>query len=128
MSVINDVFQAVITLANATTPYSNVVIGSLPAANGISMAVSTGGAKSTHFDKGAIYTLDIVLNGKHSNQQTVSDTLNDIHHALTKALSYPKTSTYQIIDIETNGAPGYIGREDNQWLYGSGLTVKFYYK
>jgi len=128
MSVINDVLADVITLADATTPYSNLVIGALPGENAISIAVAGGGPDVIDFAHGMQYTLDVVLNGKHSNQKTVSDALNDIHHALCKQATFTNHDTYQIKSIMTNGAPGYIGREDNQWLYGSGLTVKFYYK
>ena len=153
MSVINDVLQAVVNLCNAQDPYNRealyaqgfkmfdkdknpiyvpadgvtVKIGSMPADNGISVFVGTGYANETYMDKGMAYELHIVLNGKHAQQQIVSDTLNDLHVYLTQLKEYPANDYYQITDIETISAPSFIGREENkQYLYGSSLRVKFY--
>lgn len=129
MSVINDVLVAVINMANAVNPYGQIVIGALPPDNGLSMTISAGAPDTTFMTKGMAYELDVVLNGKHTSQQTVSDTLNDIHQLLTQTKTYPATDEWQITNISTAGSPSYLDREQNkQWLYGSGLTIKFYYK
>lgn len=129
MSVINDVLLAVIGLAQATNPYATITIGAMPADNGIACQIATGAPESTFMTKGFPYQFTMVLNGKHSNQQTVSDALNDIHQSLTQRKEYPATNTYQITDISTISTPSYIGREENkQYLYGSSLSVKFFYK
>ncbi len=129
MSVINDVLRAVIEYAQAENPYADIVIGSMPADNGLSIAIGAGGANYTALDKGMSYELNLVLNGKHHNQQTVADTLNDIHQALSQRKEYLNTDEFQITDISTITAPNYIGREpNNQWLYGSSIKVKFYFR
>ena len=129
MSVVNDVLLQVVNLMQQTNPYSAIVIGAMPAENGIACQISTGAPVSTFLDKGMAYQFNLVLNGKHSEQQTVSETLNNIHHALVKARSYPSTEEYQITNIETISAPAYISREENkQYLYGSSLRVSFYYR
>lgn len=128
MTVYNDVLLAVIQLAEQTNPYASIVIGPLPPDNGISIAWSTGQLE-THWDKRAAVTMQAVLNGKNSNAQTVADALNLIHTTLSMTTTYPEAENYQITNISTNSPPCYIGREENnQWLYGSSLTVKFYLK
>lgn len=129
MSVINSVLLAVIALAQEAQPYANIVIGALPAANGICCQVASGAPESTFLTKGMAFQISLVLNGKHSSQQVVSDALGDIHQALTQALEYPENEMFQITNIETIAAPSYIGREeDKQYLYGSSLRVRFFYK
>ena len=128
-SVIGQVLEAVIEMAQDTNPYANITIGPLPPNNGITMTISGGWPDSTFLTKGMAYELGLVLNGKHSNAQTVCDALNNIHQALTQTKTYPRTDTYQITNIETTSSPAYLGVEPNkQILYGSGLRVKFFYK
>lgn len=124
MSIQNDILEAIITQAEQNGTYS-IVIGALPAANGLAMQVSTGAPAQTFLDKGMAYEFTCVLNGKNASQKVVSDALNDIHLALTKTKSYPVTKTFQVTDVETVSTPSYIGREeDRQYLYGSSLRIK----
>ncbi len=125
----NPVLLAVIALAQATNPYATIVIGALPADNSISMTVS-GGYDTTRFlSRNAVTRLDVVCNGKHADQQAVSDALNAIHAALTRAASYPSGTGWQILNITTSALPSYIEKQDNgQYLYGSALTVEYYDK
>ncbi len=128
MSVYDDVLEAVVGLANQTNPYAKVTIGSLPPANGISIAWSAGNL-NTFFDKKAAVSMSAVLNAKHRDQQTAADALGRIHTALNMTKNYPAADNFQITNIETVGAPSYLGREQNQqWLYGSSLEVKFFLK
>lgn len=128
MSVYDDVLEAVVGLANQTNPYAKVTIGPLPPINGISIAWSAGNL-NTFFDKKAAVSLSAVLNAKHSDQRTAADALGRIHTALNMAKAYPSSAGFQITNIETSGAPSYLGREENQqWLYGSSLEVKFFLK
>lgn len=127
MSVNNDVLTAVIALAQATSPYATILRGALPADNGITMTASGGAPETTFADKGAVCTLDIVINGKHEEQEKVADALNKIHEALTKAKTFTSATAYQIMNIITTSEPNYIDRElNNQFLYGSSVEVTFY--
>lgn len=143
MSVINDVLLAVIGMAEEVLypteetpkkgetrdPFTVINIGALPADDKICMSISGGWPEHTFNDKGMEYELNLVLNGKHSSQQTVSNALNDIHQGLTQTKDYPQDTDYQITNIETTASPNYIGREENkQYLYGSSLKVRFYYR
>lgn len=129
MSVINNVLLAVVEMMQDTEPYSTITIGAMPADNGIACAIANGNPVATFMPKSMSYELNIVLNGKHANQQTVSDALNDIHQALTMTKQYPASEEWQINNIETVSSPAYIGREETkQYLFGSSLRVRFYYK
>lgn len=129
-SVFDRVLNGVIDMAQATGPYANIVVGSLPANNGLSMTYTSGGVMSTDLKKGMSYELSVTLNGKHSSQSVVLEALAAIHRALTRTKTYPRGTDYQINDIATISAPVYLEREQNtnaQWLYGSSLRVRFYY-
>lgn len=126
MSVYTDVLNAVIELINNTNPYAKVTVGSMPAENGISIAW-TSSVNNTFFNKFAAVEMTAVLNGKHKKQQTVADGLGAIHTSLSMRKHYPIADNFQITDISTLSVPSYLGREqNNQWLYGSSLRVKFY--
>ena len=130
MSVYSDVLAAVIGKVNTMSPapYANIVVGSLPPDNGISMTWAAG-SLNTFMDKNAAVEMSAVLNGKNTNQQTVSDTLGQIHTFLNMRKDYPAADNFQITNIETISPPSYLGREENnQWLYGSSLAVKFFCK
>lgn len=126
MSVYDDVLAAVVDLANQTKPYAKVTIGPLPPNNGISISWGAGNL-NTFMDKKAAVSMSAVLNAKHTNQRMAADVLGRIHTALNMTKDYPAADNFQITNIETIGAPVYLGREENQqWLYGSSLEVKFY--
>ena len=126
-SIFDSVLAAVIALAEAQDVYADILIGALPADNGISVCVAAGTPTYYH-DKGVDYEMTLALNGKHSSQQSVSGALGRIHHALGTMKSYPTTDDgCQITSIETVSLPAYLDRESNrQWLYGSSLRVRFY--
>ena len=128
MSVYDDVLEAVVEMANQTNPYATVTIGPLPPNNGISISWSAGNL-NTFLNKKAAVSMSAVLNAKHRDQQKAADALGRIHTALNMTKAYPSAGNYQITNIETIGAPSYLGREQNQqWLYGSSLEVKFFLK
>lgn len=120
----NEVLQAVIDMAQAAAG-ATVVLGSLPPDNGLAM---TGNASSypIFLDIGSNEQMNVVCNGKNTQQQAVINQLEAIHASLTRRKDFPSTDTWQIYAIETTASPRLIGREQNsQWLYGSSLLVKF---
>lgn len=129
MSVLDDIQNAVIDLAQATSPYATIEIGALPPDNGICMTYSSGSPDTTFMDKSAAYSMDMVCNGKHTDQQILTDALANIHEALTQETNYPTSENWQITNIITTSAPTYLDRQPNDWyMYGSSLQVKFYYR
>ena len=120
----NEVIQAVIDMAQAAAG-SKVVLGSLPPDNGLAM---TGNASSNtiFLNIGSDEQMNVVCNGKNTQQQAVISQLEAIHASLTRRKDFPSADSWQIYAIETTASPRLIGREQNsQWLYGSSLLVKF---
>lgn len=131
MSFYSDLIDNIASEAEKTNPYANIVYGSDPPIIGICMSETGVGPIQTHLDKGMVYDLPVVLNGKHDDQQTLLDDLTAIHVSLTRRTSYSDISTEacQVIDISTTALPSIIGREQNkQWVCGSSFNVKFYWR
>ena len=128
MNTVDAVLLEVIRLAQLTNPFATIKIGALPVANSISMAMSGGAMIDRYLDKGATYRVVCVLNGKHEDQQLLSETLNKIHENLTQKKSYTNLASAQITDIETVSLPSKIDVEKGQFLYGSSLRIKFFYR
>lgn len=115
---------------NEVKPYAAIVFGSDPPIDGICMIQSAAAPTDTHLDKGMIYRLPVVLNGKNAEQELLLSDLTRIHTALTRMTNYSALSTEdcQIVDIATTAAPSIIGREqNNQWICGSSFEVSFYW-
>lgn len=131
-SVINQVLEAMIGLMNATSPFSTVTRGALPTGPGITCEIGPSTVDNVYMDKNSYVLLDVTINGKHQNLQTLSDAMNGIHSALTRATSYPEDpegSRWQITDIQNQTFPALIGREqNNDWLMASALSVKFFWR
>ena len=128
-SVINQVVEAVIGLMNATTPFATVTRGALPTGVGITCEVGPSTPSEVYLDKGSYVPLDVTLNGKHYDLKTLSDALNAIHSALTRATTYPSAEGWQIVDISNYTLPQIVDREgNNEWLMASSLSVKFFWR
>ena len=126
MSVYDDVLNAVIDLAEQIELYSKIIISPLPPEDGISIAWSSG-SLHTFMDKKAAVAMSAVLNSKSKDQEAAAGVLGRLHTFLNMRKDYPAAENFQITNIATTGAPTYLGREENnQWLYGSSLEVKFY--
>lgn len=129
MSVINEVVEAVIGLMNTTQPFAPVTRGALPTGPGITCEVGPSSVRALYMDKNTYVPLDIAINGKHHDLRILSDAMNDIHSALTRAKSYPSGVGWQITDIKNYTLPEVIGREhNNDWLMASALSVEFYWR
>lgn len=131
MSFFADLIDNIAALAETTTPYADIVYGSDPPINGICMIHTGVGPSDTHMDKGMVYDLPIVLNGKNDDQQVLIDTLTAIHETLTRRTDYADISTAecQVVNISTTALPSIIGREQNkQWVCGSSLNIRFYWR
>ena len=129
MSVINEAVEAVIGLMNATNPFATVTRGALPTGQGLVCEVGPSTPQALYWDKNTFVPLDITLNGKHKNLKVLSDAMNNIHSALTRATSYPEGDGWQIVDITTDSLPQKIGREENnEWLMASALSVRLFWR
>ena len=116
---------------NEVEPYASVAFGSDPPDSGICMIQGAGAPTDTHLDKGMLYRLPVVLNGKNKSQSLVLTDLTRIHEALTRKLQYQDLSTAdcQVVNIATTASPSIIGREQNsQWVCGSSFEISFYWR
>ena len=117
--------------ADALGLYADIVYGSDPPENGICMIQAAGAPTEKHLDANMLYRLSVLLNGKHSNQQTLLNALTSIHTMLTKRNDFNdfSTSDAQVLSIMTTSSPQIIGREqNNQWIAGSSFEVSFYWR
>lgn len=126
MTSMTSVFDAVVKMVADLNLYASPIVGAMPTENGIAMQISTGANDTTFLEKDIVVGFSVVLNGKHSSQQKVLDDLNKAHEALTMTKDYPSGDHWQVCDIRSDSLPNYIGREDNQYLYGSALRVRAY--
>ena len=127
MSAINEVIEAVIGLMNDTEPFAPVTRGALPTGIGLVCEIGPSTPEEVYLDKISYIPLDITLNGKHPNLQTLSETMNAIHSSLTRATEYPEGEDWKIVDISNYTLPQIVDREDNnEWLMASALSVKVY--
>lgn len=127
MNIIDEAIAAVIGMMNALTPFATVTRGALPTGNGISCETSAYMNAETYLDKGARIPVSLTLNGKHTDLQTLTDTLNGIHDSLSKvrtSAGYPSGTGWQVVDIWTETYPRVIGREpDNRWIMASSVVI-----
>ena len=138
MSVVNEVIESVMDMIDATielldvkSEFGTIKRGALPVHAGISCEMGPSSPESIYMDKNTYTPLDMTINAKHSNLQTLSDTLNSIHSALTRSFTYPsdENGRWEILDITTGTLPQVIGREENNdWLMASSLRIKYYHK
>lgn len=127
MSAINEAIEAVIGLMNDTEPFAPVTRGALPTGIGLVCELGPSTPEEVYLDKNIYISLDITLNGKHPDLQTLSETMNAIHSSLTRATEYPEGEGWKIVDISNYTLPQIVDREDNnEWLMASALSVKVY--
>lgn len=131
LDAIQALVNRIVDKAEETNPYSEISFGSDPPVNGLCMIQNGGAPTETHFDRGQLYTLPILINGKHESQKTLLGALGAIHEVLTRTWDYAalSDSRVQVISIETTAFPAIIGREQNrQWICGSSVNVYFYWR
>lgn len=125
MSIINEAVESVMDLIDALDLFAPIYRGALGTGDGLCCEVGPSSPDTVFLDKNQYIPLDLTINGKHENLQTLSEALNAIHEALTMRTSYPSGDTWKIVDISTMTEPQKIGREDGgKWLMASALYVK----
>ena len=129
-TVFDQVVEAVIGIMNtACAPFAQVTRGALPIGPAITCELGPSTPDTVYMDKNTYVPLDLTLNGKHPNLQTVTNAMNAIHSKLTRATFYPSGPGWEIVDITNGVYPRIIGREENNmWLLASSLYVKIYQK
>jgi hypothetical protein len=128
-SKLNAAVEAVMDMIDALDNFATITRGALGTSNGLACEIAPSMPSEVYYDKNTFVPLTLALNGKHSNLQVLSDTLNNIIDTLTRRTSYPAGDGWEIVDISSGNLPRIIGREDNnQWLMAGDLIVKIYRK
>ena len=125
MSIINQAVEAVMDLIDALGLFSPITRGALGTGDGIVCEVGPTSVEIVWMDKNQYIPVDLTINARNSNLQTLSDAMNRIHEALTMRTQYPSGDDWEIVDVSTLTEPQMVGREDsNEWLMASALLVK----
>jgi hypothetical protein len=124
-SILNQAIESVMDLIDALSLFAPITRGVLSAGDSLSCEIGPTTPETVWLDKNQYIPIDLTINGKHSNLQTLSDAMNMIHENLTMMTDYPTGSRWQITDIATQTEPQVIGREqDNRWMMASALSVR----
>lgn len=125
MSIINEAIEAVMNLIDGLGLYTTISRGALGIGNSLTCEIGPTSPETVWLDKNQYIPIDLTINGKHTNLQTLSEAMNRIHEELTMLFSYPDGADWEITDISTMTEPQVIGREnDNAWVMASALLVK----
>lgn len=125
MSIINAAVESVMDLIDGLGLFALITRGALGTGNGLVCEIGPSGPESVYLDKNQYIILDLTINGKHNNLQTVSEDMNRIHQELTMRREYPSGTDWKIVDITTLTEPQIVSREDNNaWMMASALNVK----
>lgn len=124
-SIFNQAIEKVMDLIDALSLFASITRGALGTGDTLSCEIGPTSPESVWLDKNQYVPIDLTINGKHSDLQTLSDAMNLIHENLTMLREYPSGNGWEIVDISTMTEPQVIGREsDNRWMMASALSVK----
>ena len=112
-SIINRVIESVMDMIDALDLFSTISRGALGTGNGLCCEIAPSSPDEVYLDKNKYLILDLTINGKHTNLQTLTDAMNGIHESLTFMKEYPSDSDWKMIDITTTTEPQIITREDS---------------
>ena len=125
MSIINEAIEGVMDMIDALELFSTIKRGALGTKAGLCCELAPSSPEEVYLDKNQFIPLDLTINGKHSNLESLSDAMNTIHEALTMRKAYTAGTNWQITDIATLTEPQVIGREENgEWIMASNLSVR----
>ena len=124
-SIINQAVESVMDLIDALGLYATISRGALGTNEGLCCEIGPTSPETVWLDKNQYIPVDLTINGKYENMETLSDAMNRIHESLTMMTDYPSGDNWQITDIATMSEPQIIGRENgNAWIMASALIVR----
>lgn len=127
MSNIDTAVEKVMDLIDALNLFDTITRGALGTAPDLCCELAPSTPDDVFMNKAISIPLDLTINGKHSNKQTLTDAMHLIHHALTSRKEYPSGDGWKVIDIRNGSMPQVIGREDNNdWIMASDLIIQLY--
>lgn len=124
-TILNQAVEAVAGLINGLGLFADIYRGALGTGDGLCCEVGPTVPEAVFLDKNKYIPVDLTINGKHTNIETISEALNIIHEHLTMLTIYPSGDNWAIVDITTQTEPQIVEREDGgHWLMASALLVK----
>ena len=124
-SIINQAVEAVMDLIDGMNLFAPITRGALGTEDSLCCEVGPTSPQDVWLDKNQYIPIDLTINGKHQNLQTLSDSMNRIHEVLSMLRSYPSGNQWEIVDMTTMTEPQVIGREqDNRWMMASAILIK----
>jgi hypothetical protein len=121
--------EAVIGMINDMGNFAVMTRGALGTANGLTCEIAPSMAQEVYLDKNAYIPLTLAMNGKHTNLQTLTNTLNNIIDTLARKKTYTSGNGWEIVDITGGNLPRVIGREENNaWVMAGDIIIKIYRK
>lgn len=125
MTILNAAVEAVMDLIDGMGLYSAITRGALGTGNGLTCEIAPTSPQEVYMDKNQYIPIDLTLNGKHSDLETLTNAMNAIHETLTMLREYPAGEGWHMVDIATITEPQVIGRtEENLWVMASNLSVR----
>ena len=124
-SIINQAIEAVMDLIDGLKLFASITRGALGTKSGLCCEIGPSAPFEVYLDKNQYIPIDLTINGKHDNLETLSEAMNRIHEELTMLTQYPSGTDWHITDIVTATEPQVIGRQDNNgWMMASSLSVR----
>lgn len=124
-SIINQAIESVMDLIDGMKLFALIYRGALGTESGLCCEIAPTSPQEVYLDKNQYIPIDLTINGKHENLETLSEAMNMIHENLTMLTSYPTGTDWHITDIATITEPQVIGRSDNKgWIMASNLSVR----
>lgn len=124
-TILNQAVEAVAGLINGLGLFADIYRVALGTGDGLCCEVGPTVPEAVFLDKNKYIPVDLTINGKHTNLETISEALNTIHEHLTMLTIYPSGDNWAIVDITTQTEPQIVEREDGgHWLMASALLVK----
>lgn len=124
-TILNDAVEAVMNLIDALSLFATITRGALGTRSGLCCEVAPSSPTEIYLDKNQFIPLDLTINGKHEELETLSNDMNRIHEALTMYRTYPSGDEWEIVDITTITEPQIIGRDENNlFIMASNIAVK----
>ena len=125
MSRINAAIEKTMDMIDSLDLFALITRGALGTGDSLSCEIGPTSPSEVYFDKHKFIPIDLTINGKNKDLDTLSEAMNKIHEDLTMRRSYPDGNGWEIVDISTLTEPQVIGREDEgPWLMASALLVK----
>lgn len=121
--------ESIVDLINEIGNFAQMTFGALGTGNSLCCQLAPSNDQEVFLDKNSYAVLTLAINGKHKNQQTLTNTLNNILDNLARRTEYPSGQGWEVVDVSRGNFPRIIDREEsNLWVMSCDLIIKVYRK